>query len=466
MLVFGMAVLLSIVLCLCFLVVSKSNVKSIHKHTVVVVMLAVLLVGCTSTTDSPSTSKESTTEQTKNTEQKTWNETEAPQVTEEAASTGKVEGNLEVHFIDVGQGAAQVVTTPNNKVMVIDGGNNDDEDRMVSYLTQLGVKKIDILIGTHPDADHIGGIDAVIDSFDIGKIYMPKIQSNTKTFESVLQSIRNKGLKVTTAQKGINLELDSTVQAKMIAPISTTSDTNEMSAIVRLAFGEQSFLLPGDAGIKTEKDLIASGETLASTVLLVGHHGSKYSTSEAFIQAVQPKYGVIQVGKNNYGHPEDEVLSRLANHKVNIYRTDTDGTIIFKTNGKTIEVNKSAWKYAGNSQSMTHPSTKQQESSASEAKPITAVASIDNPNPGQNESVTVTVTVKDQDGKAVNGANVHLKLHYKSTDTVYNGVTNANGIATINFKTGRPAKGFTVNGEITVTANGQSTNTSTAFTPQ
>ena len=105
--------------------------------------------------------------------------------------------------------------------MVIDGGNNDDEDDMVAYLKQLGVSKVDILIGTHPDADHIGGIDAVIDSFDIGKIYMPNVQRDTQTFQSVLQSIQNKGLKVTTAKAGIELDLDPTVQVKMISPVGT-----------------------------------------------------------------------------------------------------------------------------------------------------------------------------------------------------------------------------------------------------
>ena len=139
--------------------------------------------------------------------------------------------------MDVGQGAAQVIIAPNKKVMVIDGGNNDDEDDMVAYLKQLGISKVDILIGTHPDADHIGGMDAVIDSFDIGKIYMPNAQRDTQTFQSVLQSIQNKGLKVTTAKAGIELDLDPTVQIKMISPIGTDSDENEMSAVVRLQLG-------------------------------------------------------------------------------------------------------------------------------------------------------------------------------------------------------------------------------------
>ncbi|WP_052343490.1 MBL fold metallo-hydrolase [Bacillus massiliigorillae] len=417
--------------------------------------------------------KEEVKKEEKPDESKQTTEQETPKATE-VTKVETPKGTLEVHFVDVGQGAAQVIVTPNKKVMVIDGGNNDDEDDMVAYLNQLGVKKVDILVGTHPDADHIGGIDAVIDAFDIGKIYMPKIQSNTQTFQSVLQSVQNKGLKVTTAQAGVTLELDSAVQAKMIAPIGVSNETNEMSAVVRLVYGERSFLFTGDAGLPSEEAMIASGETLKSDVLLVGHHGSRHSTGQAFIDVVQPKYAVIQVGKNNYGHPEQEILARLTNASAKIYRTDTDGTIIFKSNGNNLEVNKSDWKYTGSSQS---PNTSKQPSASNQVNnapagnatvttPITVNATIDDSNPGQNASVTVTVNVKDQNGKPVQGANVQLNLHYKSTDTQYSGVTAANGVATITFRTGRAAKGFTVNGDITVTANGQTTSTQTAFTPQ
>lgn len=384
---------------------------------------------------------------------------------------------LAVHFVDVGQGAAQVIIAPNKKVMVIDAGNNDDEDKMVAYLKELGVSKVDVLIGTHPDADHIGGMDAVIDSFDIGKIYMPKVQRDTQTFESVLQSIQNKGLTVTTAKAGIELNLDSTVQAKMIAPLDdTASDANEMSAVVRLQYGEQSFLLTGDAGIPTEEKWLQSGEMIKSTVLLTGHHGSSHSTSEAFLQAVQPKYAVIQVGKNSYGHPTSEVLERLHNENIKIYRNDTDGTIVFKTDGKEINVNKQAWVYTpvpksqeqtqANNQTTPDPVVTPPASTPDVTSSLQATAVIDEATPNQNEEVTVTVTVKEQNGKPVNGANVHLNLQFKSKDTVYEGVTNANGVASLAFRVGRAAAGFTVDGDITVSANGITATTKTAFTPR
>ncbi|WP_315906761.1 MBL fold metallo-hydrolase [Priestia koreensis] len=389
------------------------------------------------------------------------------------APKSSAKNNLEVHFVDVGQGAAQVIVMPNKKVMVIDGGNNDDEETMVAYLQKLGVKKVDVVIGTHPDADHIGGIDAVIDSFDIGKVYMPKIQSNTQTFQSVLTSIKNKGLKVTTAKAGLALSLDPNVKVDMISPMEEDSHTNEMSAVVHMQYGTKSFLLTGDAGIPTEKKWIQSGANLKSTVLLTGHHGSNHSTSEELVNAVQPTYAVIQVGKNSYGHPTSEVLDRLHRHSVKIYRNDTDGTIVFKTNGTNMEVNKHEWAYTGKKTAgvaVPKPAPKAPPVSSAPKAPsyadkLTATASIDDNHPHQNEEVTVTVTVKNETGQPVGGADVTLNLAYKSTDTTYTAVTNAQGVAMLPFRIGRAAAGYTVNGDISIAAQGMSTTAHTDFTP-
>lgn len=402
--------------------------------------------------------------------------------TEQAANAEQSEtlhGELEVHFVDVGQGHAQVIVTPNHRVMVIDGGNNDDEDDMVAYLKQLGVERVDILIGTHPDADHIGGIDSVIDHFEIGEIYMPKVQRDTKTFESVLIAIQNKGLKVKTAKSGLSLSLDENVKVDMIAPIGDHEDANEMSAVVRIQYGKRSFLLTGDAGVDSETKMIASGVNLKSDVLLVGHHGSNSSTSQVFLDHVQPDYAVIQVGKNSYGHPTEEVLSRLNQNGAKIYRNDTDGTIIFTTDGETLTVNKKNWVYipkekeknsqpsnGGQNPPASGGSTGGQGGTIGTVTQLSVSAAIDDPNPSQNEQVTVTVTVKDQNGAAVNGAKVTLTLHYKSKNTVYEGTTNSKGVAVLPFKIGRAAKGFTVEGDIKVTYSGKTATASTSFTPQ
>lgn len=389
-------------------------------------------------------------------------------------------GTLAVHFIDVGQGAAQVIVTPNNKVMVIDGGNNSEEKTMVNYLNSLGIKKVDILIGTHPDADHVGGLDAVVDHFDIGQVIMPKVQRDTQTFQSLLNSIAAKGLKVTTAKAGLNVSLDPSVTVQMISPVEESSDANEMSAVVKVSYGNHSFLLVGDAGVEIEKTWIQNGVNLQSTVLLVGHHGSDGSTSEAFVNKVKPTYAVIQVGKNSYGHPTNTILNRLTKNNVNIYRTDTDGTIVFKTDGSKMTINKNAWinpntAIEDKKPTTESPTTNQNTSQVVPVVPapetskptaIQATAAISNSTPTQNSTVTVTVKVTDTNNKAVANANVKLKLAYKSTTTEYEGTTDVNGNATLTFKIGRAAKGFTVNGDIIITANGLTTSTSTAFTPQ
>ena len=233
--------------------------------------------------------------------------TETSQVQATTQQNNDVRGELQVHFIDVGQGASQLIIGSSGKTILIDAGNNNQEEEIVAYLRKNGIQKIDILVGTHPDADHIGGLDAVIDNFEIGKIYMPKVQSNTKTFEDVLLAIQRKGLKVSTAKAGVTLDWEPDAKVQMIAPVRDYDDDNDMSAVLKITFGEISFLFAGDAESKSEHDMINSKVDLKSDVLLVAHHGSKSSTTEAFLDAVQPSYGVIQVGENNYGHPAPEI---------------------------------------------------------------------------------------------------------------------------------------------------------------
>jgi beta-lactamase superfamily II metal-dependent hydrolase len=367
--------------------------------------------------------------------------------------------SLAVHFVNVGQGAAQVIITPNQKVMVIDAGNNDDETKMVEYLTKLGVEKIDILIGTHPDADHIGGLDAVIENFEIGSIYMPNVSKNTQTFEHVLMAIQNKGLKVSTAKSGLDLKLDTRVNVKMIAPISSSEDHNEMSAVVRLEYGKHSFLLTGDAGKSTETELIQSGATLESTVLLVGHHGSDYSTSVEFLQKVKPQFAVIQVGENNYGHPSANVLKHLDDRKSEIFRNDRDGTVIFSTDGTTMQIKKQSGE--SNDNEINSDSIAGQEKNE-----MLATAVIDETHPPQNGTVTVTVTVTDTSGQPVSGAHVLLDLAFKSKNTIYESVTNASGVSLLTFRIGRAQEGYPVQGEITATNHEKTATARILFTPQ
>lgn len=248
---------------------------------------------------------------------------------------------LKVHFIDVGQADSILINTE-SATMLIDGGNNADANKVVKYISSQGIKRLDYIIGTHPDEDHIGGLDACVDTFEVGKIIMPKVQKNTKTFESLLKAIKNKNLKVTTAKAGMQFELGSKIKCEIFSPNSDKYDeTNDYSAVIKLTYDKTSFLFEGDAGTLPEKEMLEKGFDLRADVLKVGHHGSKYSTSERFLKAVAPTYAVISVGKNNsYKHPHKEILNKLKRMKIEIYRTDRDGTIIMTSDGENISVEK------------------------------------------------------------------------------------------------------------------------------
>ena len=249
---------------------------------------------------------------------------------------------LKVHYLDVGQADCILIQTPSKKNMLIDAGNNEDSATILSYLKALNIKKIDILIGTHPHEDHIGSMDTVIKSFDIGAIYMPKVSTTTKTFEDVLLAIKAKGLKVTTATAGIKIEIDPKLRIEMLAPNSSKyDDLNNYSAAIKVIYGKTSFLFDGDAEDISEKEMLAKNYDLKADVLKIGHHGSNSSTTPAFLKAVSPKYAIISVGKgNDYGHPTKATIDKLASAKVQVYRTDLNGTIIATSNGDTITFDK------------------------------------------------------------------------------------------------------------------------------
>ena len=245
--------------------------------------------------------------------------------------------DLLIDFIDVGQ-ADSILVRNQDKVMLIDAGTNEAGETVVNYLENLGITKIDHLIGTHPHEDHIGGLDDVINNFDIGQIYMPKIETTTKTFEDVLDAIENKNLTVTAPNKGDKIELGQAVGEFMTEPILDKDNLNVSSLVLRLEFGNTSYLFMGDAEEENE-------ETISwpkTDVLKVGHHGSSTSSSESFLEQVQPKYAIIIAGKDNsYGLPKQETIDKLNNIGCEIYRTDEDGTIQMTSDGNAIEIKPS-----------------------------------------------------------------------------------------------------------------------------
>lgn len=245
--------------------------------------------------------------------------------------------NLHIYYIDVGQADACLLEYDGH-FMVIDTGDNDDETFMVQYLQEKGVATIDYLVGTHPHADHIGGMDAVINHFDIGSIYMPRISANTQTFEDVLTAIEDKNLSVSTPVAGEEFSFNG-IPVQILSPLQTYEDTNNNSIVLKLNYDKTSFLFTGDMEIEAETDVENAGYDLSADVIKVAHHGSSTSSSLSFLQKVSPSYAIISVGANNtYGHPEEAVLRRLADLGTQVYRTDEVGTITVSSDGTTIKI--------------------------------------------------------------------------------------------------------------------------------
>jgi len=250
--------------------------------------------------------------------------------------------NLEVHFIDVGQGDAMLIKK-GNQAMIIDAGKNVSGDLVVKYLKKQKVKNLEYVIGTHPHEDHIGGLDLVIDNFEIGKVIMPNAIATTKTFEDVLDSISKKGLKITKAKAGDVYDLNG-AKFTILAPNQDEyPNLNNYSIVVKLSYGANSFLFTGDAEKESEEEILAKDKrSLKADVLKVGHHGSVTSTLQEFLDAVNPNVAVISLGVDNpYGHPHKEVSERLESKNIKIYRTDLHGNIVAISDGKTISFKNS-----------------------------------------------------------------------------------------------------------------------------
>ncbi|MBE6991798.1 MAG: MBL fold metallo-hydrolase [Ruminococcaceae bacterium] len=242
----------------------------------------------------------------------------------------------EVHFIDVGQADSTLIIS-NGQTMLIDAGTNDMGDTVVSYLKSLGIKKLDYLIGTHPHEDHIGGLDDVISSFETDVVIMPEKQSNTATFEDVLDALIEKQQGLTAPVPGTKYALGD-CSFTILAPLEDYGDNmNDWSVGLKLTCGDVSFAFFGDAEKSAETDILASGADISADVLKVSHHGSDTSTDESFLDAISPTWGVISCGEgNSYGHPCQETLDKLTAAGVELRRTDLHGTIIAATDGKTV----------------------------------------------------------------------------------------------------------------------------------
>ena len=248
------------------------------------------------------------------------------------------DNQLAVHFIDVGQGDSILIQTPAGEYMLIDAGPNAQGANVVKYLKELGINKIDVLVGTHPHEDHIGGLDDVINNFDIGSMYMPKVAHTTKTYSDVLKAAKSKGIKIKSAKQGLDIPMEG-IQASILSPSEGVNpkDLNGYSAVIRVVYKDTAFLFQGDAERDAENNILGSGLNIKSDVIKIGHHGSKYATGAKFLSAVNPKYAVISVGKDNdYGHPHKKTMELLNKENIPVYRTDQCGSIVAISDGNSI----------------------------------------------------------------------------------------------------------------------------------
>ncbi len=242
---------------------------------------------------------------------------------------------LKVYFLDVGQADA-ILIQEEDKNMLIDAGNNNDGPLLVAYFQSLGITSFQYVVGTHPHEDHIGGLAAVINSFEIEKVYIPDAITTTKTFENLLDALETQNLTYTVPTIGETFTLNNAT-LEVLYTGTNTSDLNNTSIVLKMKYGNNSFLFTGDATSTTEKYLIE--KDIQAEVLKVGHHGSKYSSTEEFLDKVNPTYAIISVGQNNsYDHPSQSTITKLENRNIEIYRTDELGTILVTSDGQEIQI--------------------------------------------------------------------------------------------------------------------------------
>lgn len=247
----------------------------------------------------------------------------------------ETENTLDITYLDVGQADSILIQNEGHN-MLIDAGNNEDGPLLVKYFKEQNITKFDYLITTHPHEDHIGGIDDIINNFDIEKIYMPDVTTTTKTFLDVLEAIEKKNMTYDVPNINQNFTLGNTL-FQVIYTGNDKKNLNNSSIILKATFKNTSYLFTGDATSEVEKKIL--NKDIQATVLKVGHHGSKYSTTTDFLNKVNPKYAIISVGKNNsYNHPNQVTINKLEKKNIEIHRTDQEGSIFLKSDGKTINI--------------------------------------------------------------------------------------------------------------------------------
>ncbi len=245
---------------------------------------------------------------------------------------------LAVTVLDVGQGDSVFIALPDGKTVLIDASEAEYADRIIAYIREQGYDTLDYVVATHPHADHIGGMSAVLSAFSVGEIWMPDAPSTTQTYEKLLRTVEEKNIPLHVAKAGKTIVSAEGLEISLLGPMADKySDLNHYSAIVSLIYGQTRFLFMGDAEGINESELLGSGIDLSADVLKLGHHGSNTSSTEAFVRAVNPIWGVISCGEGNkYGHPNQETLALFAKLSIPLCRTDQEGHLRFYSDGQEI----------------------------------------------------------------------------------------------------------------------------------
>ncbi len=252
---------------------------------------------------------------------------------------------LKVAFLDVGQGDSILIQAPNGRTMLIDGGRSTSlaGTVIIPKLKEWGAQQVDVLIPTHPDLDHIAGLVGVVENFPVKLAALTGQVHSTQIYERLLTDIRDKNIEALKVRTGTAIPFDPSVKIEVLNPddaaVNNTDDTNNASIVIKLTYGTSSFLLTGDAEMPANKALLDHGFDVRSTVLKLGHHGSRTSTTEDWLQHVQPQLGIISAGKDNsFGHPHPEVIAALEKLKIPYIRTDEHGTVTVTSDGSQIHV--------------------------------------------------------------------------------------------------------------------------------
>lgn len=260
----------------------------------------------------------------------------------QSVETSESINEFSVHFIDVGQGDCTLVMC-GEQSLLIDAGENGHETEVLNYLRTMNIDKLDYIIATHQHSDHIGGIPEVLEEFEADNIIMPRLTKaqtpTNSTYKAFLSALQNSDAKIISAKPGLKYTLGE-AEFEILGPVTNDcEDINSMSAVTKITYGETSYLVTGDAEKDEELEIIENGSDLDCDVLRVGHHGSSTSSCKDFLDAVTPEICVISCGADNdYGHPHDKVVKRIANYTDEVYRTDICGSIVMTSDGKTVEI--------------------------------------------------------------------------------------------------------------------------------